>query len=169
FWEIRTQPDVSVADAVRREIAAVDGDVAAADSMMTKYIDSALAARRFTLRVLGAFAVAALLLAAGGLYALVSYATTQRRREIGIRIAMGARPGAVAAMVLRQGVVLASIGVAAGGAVVWALARLTSAAAGDVLAAGAAGVLLVIVAALASWAPARRAARVDPVEALRGE
>jgi len=123
FWAIRTRPGIDVARQVRAEIQAVDSDVAAADSPMERYVEAALAARRFSLRILAAFALAAVLLAGGGLYALISYGMAARTREIGIRVAMGARPRQIGAMALRQGAVLSAVGVAIGTACSWVLSR----------------------------------------------
>jgi len=97
-----------------------------------------------------------------------------RTREIGIRVAMGARPRQIGAMALRQGAVLSAVGVAIGTACSWVLSRyadslLFEIGPHDAAALCGAGGLMIAVAAAASWLPARRAARIDPVEALRGD
>jgi ABC-type antimicrobial peptide transport system permease subunit len=104
----------------------------------------------------------------------MAYVVTLRTRELGVRVALGAQPGAVAAMMTRQGLVLAGIGLT-GGLVLFALvsrflrSMLFGVAPGDPVALGAASVILIAIAALATWIPARRASRVDPAEALRAE
>jgi ABC-type antimicrobial peptide transport system permease subunit len=116
----------------------------------------------------------ALLLASIGIFGVLHYAVTQRFAEIGVRVALGAGPGDVARMVVGQGLRLAGIGVAIGVVGALAVTRLMSSmlfgvkASDPVAFAGAAAVLLAV-AAVASWAPARRASRVDPVVALRAE
>jgi len=129
---------------------------------------------RFYVVLLGAFAGTALFLAALGIFGVMSYAVVQRSREIGIRVALGAHPAAVLRMVLGHALVLAVVGVAAG--LVGALA-LSRAIAGllfelsptDPVTLVAVAVLLTAVALLASYLPARRATRVDPLIALRAE
>jgi putative ABC transport system permease protein len=129
---------------------------------------------RFTTLLLGVFAAAALLLAAVGLYGVVSNAVGARRREIGIRMALGATQHSVLAMVLKQGMGLVLAGALIGMAASAALTRVMSALLWGVSAtdpltyAGALGVLLAA-AVCATAAPAWRAARVDPLEALRYE
>jgi len=124
--------------------------------------------------LVAAFAGFGLLLASLGIYAVISYTVTLRTRELGVRIALGAQPRAVAAMMTRQGLVLTAAGVA-GGLILFALvarflrAFLFGVAPSDPLTLLAASVTLVVVASLASWIPARRASRVNPVEALRAE
>jgi ABC-type antimicrobial peptide transport system permease subunit len=152
----------------------VDGDVAAAEMAMGEYVDRALGPRRFSLRILAVFAGAALLLAASGLYALVSYATARRTREMGIRLALGARRANVSGLVVWQAVAPAAAGVALGTAATWTTGRYMEAVLFQVSPHDAAilcgsGILLLAVAAAASWAPARRAVRIDPVDALRSE
>jgi putative ABC transport system permease protein len=174
FWAVRGHAQAGVADEVRRAISAVDGDVAAAAAPMSEYVEKAIGPRTFTLRILTVFAAAALLLAASGLYALVSCATARRTRELGIRLALGARLASVSGLVVRQAVVLAAAGVALGTAAAWALARYMEAVLfevgpHDALTVCASGLLMMALAAAASWAPARRAGRIDPVEALRSE
>jgi putative ABC transport system permease protein len=174
FWAIRTRPHGHTATEVRRAIASVDGDVAAAETAMGDYIDKALGSRRFSLRLLAIFAGAALLLAASGLYALVSYTTARRTREMGIRLALGARLASISALVVRQAVLLAAAGVVLGTAASWALARYMAAVLfevgpHDAVTISGSGFVMMVLAAAASWAPARRAGRIDPVAALRSE
>jgi predicted permease len=174
FWVARTsQPPMALGPSLRREVQTVAADVAAAATLpMTQYLDRSLAARRFGVEVLAAFATAALLLAATGLYALISYSVSQRLREIGVRIALGARSWDVVLLVVREGVGLALTGVLIGAAGAIALTRTMSALLFNVSAqdpgvlAGVC-VLLVAVAAGASYLPARRAVRVDPMVAWR--
>jgi len=174
FWAARTsQPPMALGPSLRREVRAVDGDVAAAATLpMTQYLDRSLAARRFGVEVLAAFAAAALLLAATGLYALISYSVTQRLREIGVRIALGARSWDVVLLVVREGVGLAVAGVVIGVVSAIALTRTMSSllfniSAHDPGTLAGVCVLLVTVAAGASYLPARRAVRVDPMVAWR--
>jgi ABC-type antimicrobial peptide transport system permease subunit len=170
FWIMRTNAPLGTQ--LRQQIAAVDADAAMVESPMDQYMDRALGKQRFSLRILLTFAVAALLLAASGLYALVSYATAQRTREMGIRLAMGARLCNVAGLVVRQALGLAVGGVVLGTAGAWAAAKLIApllfeVSPHDALTLWVAAVALIVVAAGASYAPARRAGRVDPVIALR--
>jgi putative ABC transport system permease protein len=137
-------------------------------------ISSSLARWRFNMLLVATFAGIALLLAAVGIYGVISYAVTQRTQEIGIRIALGARRGSVFGMVLRQASLLVGLGAAAGLAGVSVLGRVLK---GFVYAvsAGNPGVLfavtglLLAVGLMAAWKPAHRAAELNPVEALRGE
>ena len=131
-------------------------------------------ARRFNMLLLGVFAAVAMLLAAVGIYGVMSYAVTQRTREIGVRIALGARPRDVIGMVVVRGLILTSIGAAAGVALSLALTRLMSGmlfgvGAKDPLTFASVSLLLAGVALLACYIPARRAAKVDPMVALRCE
>jgi len=124
--------------------------------------------------IFATFAVVALLLAAGGLYGTLLYLAGQRRRELGIRLALGASRGRIQAQVLRAGFVLGLAGIALGLAGSWLSNRLLESRIwgverGDPLALGGAAVVLLVTAVVASWLPARRAGRVDPVETLRIE
>jgi putative ABC transport system permease protein len=137
-------------------------------------VDSALAPRRFPLQLLGAFAALALALSALGIYGVTSYAVTQRTREIGVRLAIGAQPRDVLAMVMGGALRLAALGVGLGllvsllGARILA-AQLYGVGARDPLTYLGIAALLGAVALFASWLPARRATRVDPAVALRAE
>ena len=141
---------------------------------LTETIGHSIAQRRFTMLVLGVFAAVALLLAAVGVHGVLSHAVARRTREIGIRMALGADPRGVRALVVSEGAALAGVGIAVGLAAALALSRLLTTLlfgvsdrdpaiyAGSALALGA-------VALVATVLPARRAARVDPMEALRSE
>jgi putative ABC transport system permease protein len=133
-----------------------------------------IAQRRFTMLLLGLFATVALLLAAVGIHGVLSYAVTQRRREIGIRMALGARASDVVALVLRHGLILTAVGLAIGlgGAVTltrFLSTQLFGVTPTDPLTFGAVIVLLGLVALAATAAPARRAVSVDPIVTLRNE
>jgi putative ABC transport system permease protein len=130
------------------------------------------AARRFVLTLLGGFAAVALALAGLGLYGVLAYAVSQRTREIGIRLALGADAGRVVRMVVRSGAILAGAGLALGLATAWAFRGLLSrmlfhVGPTDLAVFALVGLVLAAVALLASWLPARRAARVDPMVALK--
>ena len=140
---------------------------------MESVVTASVADRRFVLVLVGIFGSAALVLATLGVYSVISYLVTQRRQEIGVRIALGAQRGDVLSLVLRQGGSLALIGIAVGGVGSLFLTRLLSGlvygvSTTDPLAFGGVVALLAAVALLASWLPARRAARVDPMDVLRG-
>ncbi|MDQ3997213.1 MAG: ABC transporter permease, partial [Gemmatimonadota bacterium] len=144
--------------------------VATMDQLMSELSQG----RRFVLVLIGVFSAVAIAMAAVGLYGVIAYSVTQRRQEIGIRVALGARLADVTKLVLRQGVVLTAAGVLlglvaamAGGKLVAGLLFGVSARDPEVFSAVAS--LLAVVALVASYAPARRAAAVDPVEVLRGE
>jgi putative ABC transport system permease protein len=137
-------------------------------------IDSALSPRRFPLQLLAAFAALALVLSALGIYGVTSYAVTQRTREIGVRIAIGAQRSDVLAMVMGRALRLAATGVALGLCAALAGARVLSSqlygvSARDPLTYAGISAVLAAVALFASWLPARRASRVDPAVALRAE
>ena len=133
-----------------------------------------MARTSFALVMLGIAGAMALVLGIIGIYGVLSYAVSQRRREIGIRLALGAQPGELKRMFVRQGLVLASVGVAIGLGAAAGLSRLMSSLlfgikALDPLTYITGALLLALAAALASYMPARRAAAVDPVEALKAE
>jgi putative ABC transport system permease protein len=133
-----------------------------------------IAEKRFTMLVLGLLASVALLLAGAGIHGVLSYTVSQRTREIGIRVALGAQPGRVVALVVGEGLRLAALGTLLGVVGAWALTRLISGllygvTATDPITFAAVPLLLAVVAVIASLVPARRATRVDPVMALRAE
>jgi putative ABC transport system permease protein len=141
---------------------------------LEQVLSASLARRRLYMILLGVFAGAALLLASVGIYGVVSYSVNQRTQEMGIRIAVGAERGDVLRLVLGQGARAALLGIAAGIAAALALTRLMASllfgvSASDPLTFLAVATLLTLVALSASYIPARRAMRVDPMVALRHE
>ncbi|MGA2150104.1 MAG: ABC transporter permease [Bryobacteraceae bacterium] len=170
----RLEP-LSLVPAVRAQVAGPTRDQPIyAVRTMEQIISSSLAERRFTTLVLIIFAAAALLLAAVGIYGVMSYAVTRRVHELGIRAALGASRGELVGLVLRQGMKLAAIGMAAGLAAALALTRfmanlLYGVRPADPLTLLAVTLLLGAIALLACYIPARRATVVDPVIALRCE
>ena len=133
-----------------------------------------MARTSFSLIMLGIAATVALILGAIGIYGVISYVVSQRTRELGVRLALGAEAGDVRRMVLRQGLVLAVTGVAVGLGAAMGLTRLMEALLYgvdpvDPLTFGAVALSLTLVALLASYIPARRASKVDPVVAIRFE
>jgi putative ABC transport system permease protein len=176
YWVVETDGlPLAAANAVRREIAAVDPAVPASFvRSMDQWIGSTLAARRFNLQLVGAFAAAALLLAVIGVYAVSAFAVTTRTREIGIRAALGASRRDVIGLVLRNGVSPVVGGLAAGtAAAVVAAPALSGLLFGvtphDGLSIAVSLTALASAALLANILPARRAARIDPIVALRVE
>jgi predicted lysophospholipase L1 biosynthesis ABC-type transport system permease subunit len=135
---------------------------------------ASLGSRRFNLTLVGVFAFTALLLAVAGVYGVVSYGVTQRTQEIGVRMALGARPVDVLGMILREGLTTALIGVGIGVAGSFATARaiqsmLYGVKPYDPLTFAVVALSLIVVAGLACYIPARRATQVDPMVALRNE
>ena len=173
---IRTAADpLVVLPAIRREIWAMDRNLPLVNIRpLSVVVSSAMARTTFTLIMIGAAAGIALLLGAIGIYGVISYMVSLRTREIGVRMALGAQADQVRRMVVRQGLVLAVIGAGIGLAGALALSRLISSllygvAPYDPLTLLAVTGGLLAVAAFASWLPAVRAARIDPIEALRAE
>jgi putative ABC transport system permease protein len=173
-WVLRTAGDPqAAAAAVRREVTAVDPQQAVFEfRTMEQVLGQSMGTRSFLLVLLTAFAAVALLLAAIGIYGVMSYAVEQRTNEIGIRMALGAGRAQVLGMVLRQGILLTAAGVAAGLAGAFGATRVLSAIlygikATDPATFAAVALVLGVVALLAILMPAHRATRVDPVVALR--
>jgi len=165
----------SLANAIRQEIHSIDSDAPVYQvSTMDQLLADAAASTRFQMVLLGIFAAVGLLLAAVGIYGLISYSVTQRTREIGVRMALGAGRSDVLRMVVRQGVILSLIGVGAGLAAALGLTHLMSSllygvAPTDLATFAFVPFALIAVAVLASYIPARRATTVDPMVALRYE
>ena len=170
----RLEP-AALARAVRAEVAALDTEVPVARvHTMRELLGESVDAPRFRTTLLGLFAAAALVLAVVGIYGILSYTVGQRTQEIGIRMAMGARGRDVLALVLRQGMALAGLGIGLGLAGAFAVSRalaglLYGVRPGDPATLAAVGLLMGVVALVACALPARRAARVDPMVALRSE
>jgi putative ABC transport system permease protein len=173
---IRSRLDAGpLGESVRRELRALDKDVPAYDAKtLREVLDGSLAARRFNMTLLLVFAFVAVALASIGLYGVIAYLVTQRTHEIGVRMALGARQADVLKLVVGHGMALAVAGVAAGTLGALALTRvlktlLVGVAVTDPWTYVAVASLLTLVALLACYVPGRRAARVDPMLALRSE
>ncbi|HEX5072934.1 MAG TPA: ABC transporter permease [Gemmatimonadaceae bacterium] len=171
---VRSTADPStVMAAIRAQVRELDRDLPLTDLRQLKELVAASVSRpRFYTTILGVFASIALILAAVGIYGVISYAVSLRTRELGIRIALGATGRQVSRLVLQQGVRLAIAGVLIGGAGAYWLTRLLSkllfgVSATDPLTFVGVAALLTAIAAVASFVPARRAARVDPLLAMR--
>ena len=163
------------APVIRREVHAIDPLLPVANEQpLSRFVTQIAAQPRFTALIFGLFASAALVLAVVGVYGLVAYGVTQRTREIGVRLALGASPSRIVGGVVRHGAGLAGFGIVIGLWAAYALSRfmqgiLYDVAATDVVTYLAVAVLLAGCAAAASILPAWWAARLDPVRALRDE
>jgi ABC-type antimicrobial peptide transport system permease subunit len=159
----------------RRAIWSVDANVPVfLVRTLRDVYDESMARTSFALVLLAISGVMALVLGVVGIYGVIAYAVTQRTREIGIRMALGAQPAGLQGMFVRQGLVLAAVGAALGLVAAASLTRLMSSllfktTALDPITYALVSGLLITAAALASYFPARRATAVDPVEALRTE
>ena len=172
---VRHSGDMAIAAPLKAAVWSVDpaqpvGDVEPIDDLLA----ASLAEDRFATLLMGTFAGLALILAAAGLYAVLAQLVAQRRQEIGIRIALGAASADVARLILGRGIGLTAIGVAIGLAAAWAAARFFSSqlyevSPHDAASFGIVPLILLGIALLASWLPARRALSVDPASALRME
>jgi predicted permease len=172
---VRTRTGAAdVVPLLEQELRAIDPDLV---FLETGTLRNLADVRLFPLRagawLIGAFGVLALLLAAVGIYGVISYAVGQRTREIGVRKALGATTGGILGMVLRQGMLLVAAGAAMGAILAAVSARLLASVlfvgSFDVISFGAAALILCVVAAVANWIPARRAARVEPMVVLRSQ
>jgi len=166
---------LAFASAIRNELKALDALLPVAKMRtMKQVVSNATSARRFNMALLAFFAVTALLLTMMGIYGVVAFLVSRRRREIGIRMALGARGGDVLRLVLQQGMKPVAFGSVAGLVGSLAASRLVASqlygvSSSDPLTLASIILLLAAAALLACWLPARRAARVDPMEALRTE
>jgi predicted permease len=168
-------PPESLIPGVRRALEATDPTLPTGDfHTLESVVDQAVSPRRFTLILLGSFAGTALLLAALGIYSVLSYSVSQRVPEIGIRMALGESGGQVLGRVVARTMALAGIGIVMGGMGSFAVSRLTASLLygiepTDPLTFGSMAVILLVAAGLAGFIPARRASRTDPIAALRAE
>jgi putative ABC transport system permease protein len=168
-------PPLTLAPEVRRAIHEVDPDLPIANLTTLEHsVENTLQVRRIMLVLLGIFAATALILACVGIYGVISYSVAQRTREVGVRIALGATSRQVIALILRQGLRLVLIGLLIGGIASLAMGMLIAdqlygVSRFDPLVLTTVTFLLLVVALLASWLPARRASRVHPAVALRAE
>ncbi len=175
FWiAIRAPNAESLIPAAREIVRGLDPDLVPAFRTVAQLESASVAPRRFNFVMVGVFGATALLLALAGIYGAVAFNVAQRTREIGVRVALGAQTRSVIAIVLRKSLVWVGAGIAAGSLAAFGAARLVSSllygiSPHDPLAYAAAAGLLLIAAAGAAWLPARRAAHVDPVVALRSE
>ena len=165
----------ALVSAVRTEIGNIDRQLAIESIVtMDDRVGDVMAPRRFTVMILGAFAAGALLLAAIGLYGLLAFNVAERRREIAVRLALGAEPPEILRMVVGQGLKLVAIGLLVGGAASYAGARavgslLYQTKSHDLATFGTVPLVLTLIALMACALPAYRASRVQPISALRSE
>jgi len=174
YLVVKTKSDPrSLVTAVTREVQALDADLPVYDvATMDERLADSFARRRFSMFLLGVFAGCASLLAAIGIYGVVSFWVSQRTRELGIRAALGARQSDIMRLVIRQAVVLVVMGIAVGLIAALGLTRVMASllfgvSATDAVTYALLAVVLGIVALVASYVPARRAAGVPPIVALR--
>jgi predicted permease len=188
YWSFKQMPMDRMALAVRteRNAAALTASVVRAVHeidpeqpvydvrTMDEWVDRSLGQRWMNMTLVGTFASVALLLCSIGVYGVIAFGVARQRREFGIRLALGASRGGIAAAVVRRGLLLSALGTAAGLGIAVVLSRsmtslLFGVAATDAVSYGSATVAIIIVAVLASYLPARRAAAVDPAVTLRAE
>jgi putative ABC transport system permease protein len=175
FVAVRARNAGTLGHAVAEAVTAIDAEQPTTDiATMQELLGASLGRRRIVMVLLAIFAGFALLLAAVGIYGVISYTVTQRTRELGIRMALGAQRGVVLRMVLTQGLRAAGIGIALGAAGALLLRRVMAGlvygiSATDPATFGGIAALLAAVALVAGLLPARRATRVDPMVALRGD
>ena len=166
---------MSVLPAVRAAIHGVDADLPMSTvSSMDDLIEASTGPRRFSMFLLGGFSVLAMCLASVGLYGVMSYLVTQRAKELGVRLALGARSQDVLRMVLRQGMTLAALGLGIGLVAALVITRLIRGMLFDVSTTDPVtflliSLLLMVVTLVATFIPAHRATQVDPITALREE
>ena len=176
FWGVRVRGEpAAFAGTFVRLLRGVDPTVGTASlTDLRSYVDATLSARRFSVALLGMFSGLALALTTLGLYGITAHSVEQRRREIGVRIALGASPSSIVRLVLRRTLRLASVGVALGLLGAWFAGGFMSrlmfgVVPGDPAILGQVSVLILATALVAGWIPGRRAANVDALRALAGE
>jgi ABC-type antimicrobial peptide transport system permease subunit len=168
---------LALASTVEKAIHSIDRDLPVTSRSMDQLMGNAIARQRLTMALMASFAVLALTLAGVGVYGVMSYAVEQRRREIGIRLALGAQTSDVLRLMVRQGMTLAGAGLVIGVAAALALAKLMTGfssllfgvKATDPATYALISLLLLAVALLAAIVPARRATKVDPMVTIRCE
>lgn len=173
---VRTSlPSIQLFNVLRKQVHEIDSRVPIYDlSTMEDQLDNSLAGERLMSFLSSLFGILATVLAMIGLYGITAYSVAQRIREIGIRIALGAQSRDVLGCVIREGMILATIGIGVGLAVAWGLTRILRSllfgiTSTDLFTFVCASLLITGVALLATYIPARRAAKIDPMEALRYE
>ena len=170
---IRGEGIAGVAQEARKQLQGIDREALVGEAVpLEDLVSGSLGQRRFYMMLLGGFATLALALAAVGLYGVISYSAAQRPQEIGIRVALGATRSEVLGLIIRQGMKVAGVGLMVGLALALILSRamkslLVGVSTSDPIALGVSAGVLLVVAVLACFVPARRATRVDPVVALR--
>lgn len=166
-------PPQSMASAVHAQISAVDSDQPVTNiQTVDELMDTSRAQPRFTMLLLGVFSIAAAALATVGIYGVLAYSVAERRRELGIRLALGAERAHVLRLVVRQGLMLAAVGIVIGLTAALLLTRLISSmlykvGTHDLMTFVLMPLMFLVIALFASYLPARRAMKVDPAEALR--
>jgi putative ABC transport system permease protein len=173
---VRTSADpASLAGPLRTIVRDIDHDLPVYSvQTMEERVSSSVGRQRFYATLIAIFAAVALILSAVGLYGVIAYAVSQRTHELGVRVALGATASGLSRMVISEGLVLTAIGIAIGIAGSFAAGRLIATLlfgvnAFDPLTIGGVVIVLIVVATMASWLPARRAARADPLVAMRGD
>jgi putative ABC transport system permease protein len=176
---VRTMGDpLALASTVQRTIQSIDKDLAVSNfRSMDQLLGNAIARQRLTMALLAGFALLALLLAGIGIYGVMAYAVAQRRRELGIRLALGAQTSDLLQLLIKQGMRLAGLGIVIGLAVALMLAKLMTSFSSllygvkstDPATFALIALILLMVALSACWIPARRATKIDPLVALRHE
>ena len=175
FWMVRTNTDAAAfRETFVTQLRTVDLDATASDTgMMRQYLEASLGPRRFILGLFGVFSFTAVVLAVSGLYGLVAYSVSQRRREIGLRMAIGATEWDVQRLIVRQAAGLGIAGAVGGLCITYVARPFAARFAQDVVIdpamAAAATAILIAAAMVAAWLPARRAARIQPTLALKVE
>lgn len=173
---VRTHGDpLRLSSAVTAQVWAIDKDQPVADIMtLDKQVSQGSAQRRFNMLLFAGFAALALVLAAVGMYGVLSYTVTLRTREMGLRMALGAGPAQILKLIVGQGLAMTLIGIGVGTVAAFGLTELMRSllfgiAPNDPVTFVAVPIVLVVVALVASYLPARRAARLDPMQSLRVE